>query len=43
MSLKEALDEHLSWSSPIGLGVFLMGAGVAFYGLMAGLQILTSL
>lgn len=43
MSLKEALEEQLGWSSPIGLGLFLMGVGIAFWGLMSGLQILTSL
>jgi hypothetical protein len=43
MSLKESLNEHLGWSSPIGLGIFLIGAGIAFWGIMAGLQILTNL
>lgn len=43
MGLKETLDEHLGGSSPIGLGVFLIGAGITFWGIMAGLQILTNL
>ena len=43
MSKKETWDEHLGWSSPVGLGVFLIGAGIAFWGIMAGLQILTNL
>jgi hypothetical protein len=43
MSKKEILEEHLGWSSPIGLGVFFMGTGILFWGLMAGLQILTNL
>jgi len=40
---KEELKEYLSWSSPVGLGIFLLGLGVFFWGGMTALQMLISL
>ena len=41
--LKEDLKEYLGWGSPVGLGIFLLGLGVFFWGGMAALQMLVSL
>jgi len=43
MSLKEALKDVLGWSSPIGIGVFFMSAGVLIYLGALALKILTTL
>jgi len=43
MSLKEALKECLGWNSPIGVGIFFIGAGIVIYLGALSLQILTNL
>jgi hypothetical protein len=40
---KEELKEQIGWSSPVGLGIFLLGLGVFFWGGMTALQMLISL
>jgi len=43
MDLEKALKDCLGWNSPIGVGVFFMGAGILIYLGALALQILTSL
>ena len=33
MALEEALGIWLGWGSPIGIGIFLSGLGILFWGL----------